>query len=217
MSRDILAVITSTGHGHLVSQQDNMRNMKKIILASASPRRKEILKKTGLKFSVDESTYEENNGIGLKPPQLALYHARSKAREVAARHKNALVISADTIVVLKNVIFGKPEDKADAARILKALSGRTHAVITAFTILDTASKKELSKAVESMVTFRRLEDSEISAYIKSGEPMDKAGAYGVQGLGAAIVKKIEGDFFNVMGLPLSELAEQLRKFGIKIL
>jgi septum formation protein len=101
--------------------------------------------------------------------------------------------------------------------MLKALSGRTHTVITGFTILDTESGKEHSKAVESKVTFRRLSDAEIRAYIESGEPMDKAGAYGVQGLGAAIVRKIEGDFFNVMGLPLSELVEALKNFNLKVL
>jgi septum formation protein len=191
--------------------------MKKIILASASPRRKEILEKTGLKFSVDESSYDESHVTGLKPAQLALLHSRCKAREVAARRKNALVLSADTIVVLKDVVYGKPKNKTEAANMLKALSGKTHTVITAFTILDTESKKEHSRAVESKVTFRKLSDDEISAYIKSGEPMDKAGAYGVQGLGAAIVKKIDGDFFNVMGLPLSTVVADLKKFGIKVL
>jgi septum formation protein len=191
--------------------------MRKIILASASPRRKEILEKTGLKFSVDESDYKEDNGIGLRPTRLAVLHARSKAEAVAAKYEDVILISADTIVVLNGVVFGKPRSKADAARMLKTLSNRTHTVITGFAILDTSTKNEISKAVESRVTFRKLTNAEISAYIESGEPMDKAGAYGVQGLGAAIVKKIDGDFFNVMGLPLSELVEQLKKFGIRVL
>jgi septum formation protein len=101
--------------------------------------------------------------------------------------------------------------------MLKALSGKTHTVITGYTILDTDSGKETTKSIESKVFFKRLTDDEINAYIKSGEPLDKAGAYGVQGLGALIVKKIEGDFFNVMGLPLSALAESLKKFGIRVL
>jgi len=194
-----------------------MHNMKKIILASASPRRKEILEKTGLRFTVDESDYEEDNDSAMKPARLAVLHARGKAHSVAVRNKNAVVISADTIVILGKVIFGKPRTKTEAFRMLKALSGRTHTVITGFTILDTESRKEHSKAVESKVTFRRLRDAEIRAYIESGEPMDKAGAYGVQGLGAAIVRRIDGDFFNVMGLPLSEVVEALKKFNLKVL
>ena len=217
MSQATLAAIISIGPGRPVLRQGSMHNMKKIILASASPRRKEILAKTGLEFSVDKSVYAEDDIPGLKPARLAIFHSRGKAREVAVKHKNALIISADTIVVLKDVIFGKPEDPDDAARMLKALSNRTHTVITGFTILDTGTGRELSRAVASRVTFRRLGDAEIRAYIKSGEPMDKAGAYGVQGLGAAIVKKIDGDFFNVMGLPLSELSVQLKKFGLNVL
>ena len=191
--------------------------MKTIILASASPRRKEILSKKGLKFSVDESGYEEDLGLDLKPDKLAVFLSREKARDVARRHKNALIISADTIVVLKKRIFGKPLNKTEAKEMLKTLSGKAHTVITGYTIIDTDSGKELSRSVESKVFFKVLSDAEIDTYIKSGEPMDKAGAYGVQGLGAVIVRKIDGDFFNVMGLPLNTLAESLKKFGIWVL
>lgn len=191
--------------------------MKKIILASASPRRKEILEKTGLKFRVDESDYEENMDIGMKPHELAVCHSVGKARAVARRYKNALIISADTIVVLKNRVFGKPRSKKEAAEMLKILSGKAHTVITGYTLMDTDTGKELSRAVESTVYFKRLSEDEIKTYIKSGEPLDKAGSYGVQGLGAVIVRRIEGDFFNVMGLPLNSIAESLKKFGIKVL
>jgi septum formation protein len=191
--------------------------MRQIILASASPRRKEILKKTGLPFIVYESDYEEDNNIALEPAELAVRHSLGKALDIMPRYKNALVISADTIVVLGKKIFGKPRDEAEAAAMLKALSGKAHTVITGFTILDTAVKKSFSKAVETEVFFNRLDKNEIAAYIASGEPMDKAGAYGVQGLGAAIVRKIDGDFFNVMGLPLSELCRALNRFGITVL
>ncbi len=194
-----------------------MRKMKTIILASASPRRKEILEITGLKFKVDESDYEENMDISLQPCELAKRHSIGKAKAVAARYRNALIISADTIVVLKNRVLGKPCNRKEAKGMLKALSGKTHTVITGYTILDTDSGKETTKSIESKVFFKRLTDDEINTYIKSGEPLDKAGAYGVQGLGALIVKKIEGDFFNVMGLPLSALAESLKKFGIRVL
>jgi septum formation protein len=194
-----------------------MRNIKTIILASASPRRKEILEKTGLKFRVDESDYEEKIDPGLKPHELARFLSRKKARHVARRHRNALVIAADTIVVLRGRLFGKPRNEEEAKEMLRALSGKAHSVITGFTIIDTAGKKEISRSAESKVFFKRLSADEIEAYIRSGEPLDKAGAYGVQGLGAVIVKRIEGDFFNVMGLPLNALTESLKKFGIKVL
>ncbi len=191
--------------------------MKKIILASASPRRKEILKKAGLKFKVDESDYEEKMDAVIGPHELAALHALGKAKAVAVKHGDAIIISADTIVVLKNRVFGKPRSKKEAREMLRILSGRAHTVITGYTIMDTGSGKKLTRWVESKVFFKRLTNDEIDAYIESGEPLDKAGAYGVQGLGAVIVRKIEGDFFNVMGLPLSSVAKDLRKFGIKVL
>jgi septum formation protein len=191
--------------------------MRQIILASASPRRKEILEKTGLSFIVDESEYEEDNDVGLEPAELAISHSRGKAMDIMPKYKNALVISADTIVVSGKRVFGKPRNRAEAAGMLKALSGKAHSVITGFTILDTAAKKTFSKAVESKVYFKKLDEKEIAAYIRSGEPMDKAGSYGVQGLGAVIVRRIEGDFFNVMGLPLNELDTALKNFGVKVL
>jgi septum formation protein len=194
-----------------------MSNIKTIILASASPRRKEILEKTGLKFGVDESRFEEKMDTGLKPCDLARFLSRKKAREVARRHSNALVISADTIVVLRGRIFGKPCNEEQAKEMLRVFSGKTHSVITGFTIIDTASKKELSRSITSKVFFKRLSADEIEAYIKSGEPLDKAGAYAIQGLGAVLIKRIEGDFFNVMGLPLNALAESLKKFGVNVL
>jgi septum formation protein len=193
------------------------RDMREIILASASPRRKEILQKTGIPFIVEESSYEENNGASLEPAEVALRNSIGKAADIAAKHSDALIISADTIVALGRTIFGKPKNRLNAAEMLTRLSGKTHTVITAFTVLDTATGKRISKPVESKVFFRKLSGEEIDAYIKTGEPMDKAGSYGVQGLGAAIVRRIEGDFFNVMGLPLCELVSVLKKFGIKIL
>ena len=194
-----------------------MRNTRKIILASASPRRKEIFKKTGLKFEVDESDCDEKVDPGLKPHELAQFLSRAKAKDVARRHRNALVIAADTIVIAGRKIFGKPGGEEKAREMLKTLSGKAHSVITGFTIIDTAGKKELSRSVETKVYVKRLGADEIEAYIRSGEPFGKAGAYGIQGLGAVIVKKIEGDFFNVMGLPLNALAESLKKFGVHVL
>ena len=217
MLRDSSAGITFSGPGLRDLLPANMRNTKTIILASASPRRKEILGKTGLKFRVDESECEEMPVPGLSPHELARYLSREKARDVARKHRNALVIAADTIVTSRGRLFGKPGNEEEARQMLKSLSGKAHLVITGFTIIDTESRKELSRSVETKVFFKRLSADEIEAYIRSGEPLDKAGAYGIQGLGAVIVKKIEGDFFNVMGLPLHALARSLKKFGIDIL
>jgi nucleoside triphosphate pyrophosphatase len=194
-----------------------MRNTRKIILASASPRRKEIFEKTCLKFEVDESDCDERAVTGLKPHELAKFLSRAKAKDVARRHRNALVIAADTIVLSGRTIFGKPGGEEQAREMLKTLSGKAHSVITGFAIIDTAGKKELSRSVETTVYVKRLGADEIEAYIKSGEPFGKAGAYGIQGLGAVIVEKIDGDFFNVMGLPLHTLAESLKKFGVHVL
>ena len=194
-----------------------MSNIRTIILASGSSRRREILEKTGLKFKVDKSNYKEKLDPGLKPHDLARFLSSEKARHVAHRYRNALVIAADTIVVLKGRFFGKPRNKEQAKEMLNILSGKAHSVITGFTIIDTATKKELTTSVESKVFFKRLSVNEIEAYIRSGEPLDKAGAYAVQGLGAVLIKRIEGDFFNVMGLPLHALTRSLKKFGIKVL
>ncbi|MBS1113027.1 MAG: Septum formation protein Maf [Nitrospirae bacterium] len=194
-----------------------MSDIRTIILASGSPRRREILAKTGLKFKVDMSNYQEKLEPGLKPHDIARLLSSEKARHVAHRYRNVLVIAADTIVVFKGSLFGKPQNKEQAKEMLKTLSGKAHSVITGFTIIDTATKKELTTSVESKVFFKRLSPNEIAAYIRSGEPLDKAGAYAVQGLGAVLIKRIEGDFFNVMGLPLHSLTESLKKFGIKVL
>ena len=191
--------------------------MKKIILASASPRRREILSLTGLKFRVDPGDYEEDMDSGQEPHKLAKSLSLEKARSVAGKHRNALIIAADTFIVFRGRLLGKPHTAAEARRMLKMLNGREHSVLTGFTIMDTESGQKLSRSVETRVWFRKLGMKELEAYIKSKEPLDKAGAYAIQGLGAAIVKKIEGDFFNVVGLPLSELVEGLKKFGVFVL
>lgn len=191
--------------------------MKTIILASASPRRKEILEKTGLKFKVDASDYEEEINYSLRPHELARFLSREKAKAIVNKYTNALIIAADTFIVFKGKILGKPHTEEEAKRMLKMLNNRTHSVITGFTIIDTDDNKKLSGSVETKVYFKKLTIKEIESYIKSKEPLDKAGAYAIQGLGAVIVKKIEGDYFNVMGLPLSTLMETLKKFGIYVL
>ncbi|MDD5510385.1 MAG: Maf family protein [Dehalococcoidales bacterium] len=191
--------------------------MKEIILASASPRRKELLGKIGLRFEVEPSNYTEDITSGLQPHALARKISLEKARAVADRHRNAIVIAADTFIVFGSQILGKPHTEIEARKMLEAISGKSHSVITGFSIIDTGKNKTLSRSVETKVYFRRLTLSEIDNYIKSKEPLDKAGAYAIHGLGAVFVDKIEGDYFNVVGLPLSALTEALKEFGINIL
>lgn len=191
--------------------------MKKIILASESPRRQEILKLTGLKFSVCASAYEEDLNLPLRPRELARYLSRKKAEAVSNKYKDTIIIAADTFIVFKNKLLGKPHNEQDAERMLMTLNGQAHSVITGFTIMDTGNNKIISRSVETKVYFKKLTREDISAYVRSKEPLDKAGAYAVQGLGAVFIEKIEGDFFNVMGLPLFALTGSLKKFGIYVL
>ena len=191
--------------------------MKKIILASASPRRKEILGTTGLKFDICVSDYEEDLSMKKAPRALARFLSRKKAEEVAHKYKNAIIIAADTFIVFKDKLLGKPHTAKEATRMLTMLSGKAHSVITGFTVLDTGSNKLVSRSIETKVYFKKMTQKEINAYVSTKEPLDKAGAYAIQGLGAALIEKIEGDFLNVVGLPLSALAKTLKGFGINVL
>jgi septum formation protein len=191
--------------------------MKRVILASASPRRKELLEKIGLKFEVEPSNYVENMRSKLSPDELARAMSLEKAKVVAGKHKNAIVIAADTFIVFRGKILGKPNTSAEARKMLMSLKGRSHSVITGFTILDTNKNKVLTRSVETVVHIKNLTSEEVDAYVRSKEPLDKAGAYAIQGLGSVIVEKIEGDYFNVIGLPVSVLVEGLKEFGIHIL
>ena len=191
--------------------------MKKIILASASPRRKEILEITGMEFEVCPGDYEEDLNLSMHPEELSRFLSRKKAECVSDKHDNAIIIAADTFISFNDKILGKPHNEKEAEKMLVMLSGEKHSVITGFTVLDTGSNKIMSKSVVTNVYLRTLTSSEITAYIKSKEPLDKAGAYAIQGLGAVFIEKIEGDYFNVVGLPLFALAECLKKFGISVL
>jgi septum formation protein len=187
-----------------------------IVLASASPRRRELLEKIGLKFTVDPVENAEIKLTGLKPAALARALSQQKARAAALRHADSIIIAADTFGVLDGVILGKPVDAGHARKMLTSLSGRCHSVITGFTVIDSATGRVVSRAVETRVYFRKLGRPEIARYVKTGEPLDKAGAYAIQELGALLVERIEGDYYNVIGLPLSALAGVLRKFGITL-
>ena len=191
--------------------------MKAIILASASPRRKELLEQIGLSFTVEPSNYQENIRFDLEPHDLARALSLEKARLVARNHRNALVIAADTFIAFEGKILGKPRTETQAKEMLETMSGKPHSVITGFTIIDADSNKTVSRSVETRVHLRKLGSDEIDAYVRSKEPLDKAGAYAIQGLGSVIVERIEGDYSNVIGLPLSALAESLKEFGVHVL
>jgi len=191
--------------------------MRKIVLASASPRRKDILGMTGLRFTVRASDYKEDLSLPLPPRELARFLSRKKAEAVARKQKKAIIIAADTFIVFNNRLLGKPHSDEEAGKMLRMLNGKAHSVITGFTIMDAANGKTVSRSIETKVYFRKLGKEEILSYVRSKEPLDKAGAYAAQGLGAAFIEKIDGDFFNVMGLPLCALTQGLKMFGIHVL
>jgi septum formation protein len=180
--------------------------VRRLILASASPRRRELLSQIGVVFDVDAAHVDEGDD-----PRV---NAVEKARAAAARHRgeDAVVLGADTEVVLDGSVLGKPGGEAHAREMLRRLSGRSHAVVTAYALVDCTTGRELVRSVETDVTFRHLTDDDIDAYVATGEPLDKAGAYGIQGRGAVLVDRIDGDYFNVVGLPLADLAAALRDF-----
>jgi septum formation protein len=185
----------------------------RIILASASPRRRELLALIGIAHDVLPADIDEAEHPGEAPAAYVERLAREKAVAVSARAPDALVIAADTTVVIDNVILGKPVDDADAARMLRTLSGRSHTVYTA---IAAARGPRVESEIEVVsVTFRPLEPDEIAAYIATREPMDKAGAYGIQGYGATIVERIDGDYFAVMGLSLGRTVRLMRRLGVR--
>ena len=183
----------------------------RVVLASQSPRRRELLALIGIPHEVLPADLDESLLPGEHPVEHAERLAREKARAVAATEPDAVVIGADTIVVLDGVILGKPRDAAEAARTLAQLAGRTHTVHTAVAVVRGGRVESGVESVE--VTFRALTDEQISAYVATGEPMDKAGAYGIQGYGAALVEGIVGDYFAVMGMPLARTLGLLQQAG----
>ena len=185
----------------------------RIILASASPRRMELLASAGIEFAVCVSNVAEDLLPGEPPRDHVLRLAREKALDVAARTDGRFFIGADTIVFCGGEIMGKPRDAADAERMLRKLSGVPHSVITGFAVYDKTRDDLFCDSVETLVYFKELRDAEIGAYIATGCPMDKAGAYAIQGGAAHMVERIEGSYTNVVGLPLCEVVEALRRLG----
>ncbi len=195
-------------------QRRLFRTLEPFILASASPRRRRLLQSLGLEFEVIVSGVEEDQGGTGSPPGLVRGWARAKALAVAAIHPERWVLAADTIVVVAGTILGKPVDSREARHMLAQLSDREHQVITAISLRHQQSRYEEAEVVTTQVRFKKLSAAEIEAYVASGEPLDKAGAYGVQGLGGCLVRSIRGSYTNVVGLPLCETVERLAAHGI---
>lgn len=190
--------------------------MSKLILASASPRRAYLLRQVGLEFQVIPSRFDEDDTLKMSPKELALHFSRSKAEEVALRVEEGIIIGADTVVSLHGELLGKPQSTEEAFLTLKKLRGDVHQVTTGLAVIDKGKNVTRTAYSTTRVWFRPVKEEEITAYIATGEPMDKAGAYGIQGRAAMFVNKIEGCYFNVVGLPLSKLAEILAEFRVKI-
>lgn len=182
-----------------------------LILASQSPRRQELLKLVGLTYTIAVSDVQETVPAGITPEALVEHLALEKARAVQPRYPEDCIIGADTIVLIDGVIIGKPRDDADAIRILNALQGRVHWVYTGVAVL-TPQREDVRHEI-TKVTFAPMTREEINWYVSTGEPRDKAGAYGVQGLGAVFVTRVEGNYFNVVGMPLPLLYQMLKKAG----
>lgn len=188
------------------------RVINSVVLASQSPRRLELLRSLGLDVSVVPSSYHEPDRPELTPRELAIAHAREKCAGVAARcSPDDVVVAADTVVDVDGTAYNKPRDAADAARMLRDLSGRTHTVHTAMSVRVAGAIHEVCESTR--VTFFELAPEEIERYVRSGEPMDKAGAYGIQGYAATLVERIDGDFYTVMGFPVARFAKLLARLG----
>lgn len=191
----------------------------KIILGSSSPRRKELFLNLGIPFEVKVSEKEESTEFSINPETTVMSLAHQKATEIKEKleTREVILITADTIVALENNLLGKPKSKEEAFDMLKSLSGREHRVLTGFCVWNLDTDEKLVEYVETKVEFKTLSDEMINNYIETKEPMDKAGAYGIQGYGSLLIKEIKGDYFNVVGLPISRLYEILKeKFDLKL-
>jgi len=192
-------------------------DVRRVVLASESPRRAELLRQMGLSFEVQPSSVDESLVNGSSPAEFVREAAMRKATHVAHLVDDAIVIGADTVVVLDEHLLGKPTDAAHAASMIRMLRGRSHSVVTGIAVVEANGGtlgRSVSDHVETVVHFRPLTEREVEAYVASGEPMGKAGAYAIQGLGSMLIEGIEGDYFNVVGLPVCRLAQVLARFGV---
>lgn len=185
-----------------------------LILASASPRRCELLRELGIEFAVIPADITESNSEHLSPAELCQLNAHRKARMVAKKHPDQLVLGVDTMVCLGTTIFGKPADLADARRVLNQLQGKTHEVVSGVCLVCLRSHRERLFAISTRVTFRPLSQEEIDRYLAAINPLDKAGAYAIQEKGDMIIKEISGSYSNVVGLPLERLRVELERWNL---
>ena len=186
---------------------------RKIVLASRSPRRKKLLEQIGLEFEICDSNFDEDSVKLADPIELAKFLALKKAEAVAANYDDAIIIGADSVVIFNGVALGKPEDAADAKRILRELSGKENKGITGYCLIDTKNKIVVNSHSEAVVKFRDLSDEEINDYVATGEPLDMAGAYGLMDKGAVLMESVRGNFYSIVGLPINEIYVELRKMG----
>jgi septum formation protein len=193
--------------------------MKQIILASSSPRRKMLLEQIGLSCKVVPSNYEEHFNPRLKPKGQAEFLAREKAKAVAEKYRNqdVIIIAADQVIDFKGESLGKPRSSEEAERMLRRLSGERHTAITSYTILDMKTSRTVTRSVETNVYFKKLTPKEINSYVITGEPLGRAGSYAIDHLGAVLVERIDGDYYNILGLPIAQLADDLKRFGLPIM
>jgi len=189
---------------------------KRIVLASGSPRRRDLVKMMGLKFELAVPEIREDLVPGAKPSSLVVELALAKALSLIGKFPNAAILGADTVVVLDGKILGKPRDRSDARAMLRTLSGRTHTVYTGLALVDVPTGLRETCCEKSLVTMKKINNEEIDRYLATGEPMDKAGSYGIQGFGAVFIKHIDGCFFNVMGLPVGRLYDMLKDLSKKL-
>ena len=193
---------------------NQLHDRPRLILASKSPRRKHLLEQARLKFSVIPSEFDESS-VAMSDPALYVRSlAESKALDVSQKHPDSWVIGADTIVLIGNRILGKPGSKDEARQMLKSLSAKSHQVLTGYCICCREKKQLFSETVKTEVHFKKLSPGEIDWYIETGEPLDKAGAYAIQGVGSFLVKSIDGSYTNVVGLPVCEVMEHLIEQGV---
>ncbi len=198
----------------VMSAETKTSSAPRLVLASTSPRRHLLLREAGIPFeAVAPRDVAEDLPPDEPPTELVRRHALTKARSVAADYAERLILGADTVVVLDGRVFGKPADEAEARAMLAALQGRTHTVYTGLALVDGPSRREEAEVEATAVTMRALSAEEIGRYVATGEPRDKAGAYAVQGRGSLLVERVDGDYFNVVGLPLYRLSRMLAALG----
>lgn len=190
--------------------------MRQIILASASPRRKKLLESIGILVKVVPSEIEEKLNPRLKAVSQAEVLSLQKAEAVSKKYTDSIILAADTLVFLDEVILGKPKTIDEAKRMLRKLSGKSHSVVTGYTIIDTANRRVVTESEVTKVFFKKLSKIEIDRYVKKEKVLDKAGAYAIQGIGSIFIEKIEGDYSNVVGLSLFSVARNLKRFGIEV-